>query len=78
MKSSMRITHGENMTRQVQQHMVLLSATRAVLLLCSSVSCHTQHLIDAVTSEAFGDELPLGIISLDGASQPQTLILIQP
>ncbi len=36
--------------------------------LCLPVGCSMQHLIDAVTSDAFGDELPLGIISLDGES----------
>ena len=39
----------------------------AVAVLISGLCC-TQHLIDAVTSDAFGDELPLGIISLDGDS----------
>ena len=41
--------------------------------MCRSV----QHLIDAVASETFHSELPLGIITLDGGS-PQTLMACLP
>ena len=54
--------------------LLLMSAMRPETLLCSRVSCSTQHLLDAVTSDAFGSELPVGIISLDGASMTLSCI----